>query len=71
MGKAFDPIGDRVRAELDRTGMSMGQLADAAGVPAQGVKDWLCGRRGLRSDRVAAVLVVLGLEVRAQPDQMR
>ena len=69
--RAFDPIGDQVRSELARSGMTMSHLATDAEVQPQSIKDWLCGRRGLRSDRLARVLNALGLEVRARRDEKR
>lgn len=60
---AFDAIGEVVRRELAHRGLNQRELAERSGVDYYAVRAWLGGGRGLRSDRVAQILDVLGLEV--------
>lgn len=55
---------DAVRAEMERRGLTIVELAEAAGVSRANLSNWLNGKREARTETVDALLDYLGLEIR-------
>lgn len=62
--RAFDPLGELVRLQLEAQGLSQAELARRAKVRPVAIRQWLTGARGLRSDRVARCFEALGISCR-------
>lgn len=54
-------IGDRLRAERDRRGLTTPQLAERAGVSARSLQGWLAGTVLPQLDQVACLAQALGV----------
>ena len=63
MKDQHDPIRDAIAAELDRTGLTIMQLAREVGIARSTLSSYLHGRRALPYATLLAVLDRLGLSV--------
>lgn len=61
--KGFDVAADAVLAELDRTGLTITELAERSGVSRETISYWVHGRRPLRADYLIAIVRVLKLTI--------
>lgn len=60
-------LGDDVRAQRRALGLGQVELAELADVSERFVRSLEQDKASVRLDKVAAVLAVLGLELRAEP----
>lgn len=59
-----DPIRELCQLQARRMGLSAYALAKQSGVSEQHTRDFLTGRKDITHRRLAAVLAVLGLEIK-------
>jgi hypothetical protein len=59
----IDPIAQAVRAEIDRSGIALKELAERARTHSPTLIQWFAGGRGLPLGPRTRVLAALGLEI--------